>query len=158
MSSERLIKKYPNRRLYDTAESRYVTLSEVKDLVMRGIAFKVIDSQSEEDITRTILLQIIMDQESGGQPLFTADMLSRFIRLYGDATQSMFTAFLDEGMQFFAQQQREMRERMQGAWAMNPVEFWMKVGQQNIDYWKDLQVQFLRAAGAMGANKPKDGA
>lgn len=158
MSSERLIKKYPNRRLYDTAESRYVTLSEVKDLVMRGIAFKVIDSQSEEDITRAILLQIIMDQESGGQPLFTADMLSRFIRFYGDATQSMFTAFLDEGMQFFAQQQREMRERMQGAWAMNPVEFWMKVGQQNIDYWKDLQAQFLRAAGAMGTHKPKDGA
>ncbi|MGF1642657.1 MAG: polyhydroxyalkanoate synthesis repressor PhaR, partial [Thiotrichales bacterium] len=132
MSGERLIKKYPNRRLYDTVQSKYITLSEVRDLVMRGVSFKVLDSQTETDLTRTILLQIIMDQEAGGQPLFTADMLSRFIRVYGDATQSMFSAFLDQGMQFFAEQQRRVSERTSGLWSMNPVDFWMKVGQQNV--------------------------
>ena len=94
MSNERLIKKYPNRRLYDTEESRYITLAEVKDLVMNAVAFRVVDSQNEADITRAILLQIIMEQEAGGNPLFTAAMLERFIRFYGDTAQAAFTTFL----------------------------------------------------------------
>ena len=138
MADERLIKKYPNRRLYDTEESRYVTLAEVKELVMGGVTFRVIDSQTEQDITRAILLQIIMEQESGGQPLFTASMLERFIRFYGDATQAAFSSFLDQSLDMFQKQQRAISEQIQNLWGTNPMDFWMKVSQQNVNVWQDL--------------------
>lgn len=154
MTTERLIKKYPNRRLYDTDESRYITLAEVKDLVMRAVPFRVVDSQSETDITRAILLQIIMDQESSGSPLFTATMLERFIRFYGDTTQAAFTAFLDQSLDLFIKQQRMFSEQMQGVWSGNPMDFWMKLGQQNMGFWKDME-EAHRNSVAPARDKPK---
>ena len=148
MTTERLIKKYPNRRLYDTEESRYITLAEVKDLVMRAIPFKVLDSQTEDDITRTILLQIIMDQEAGGSPMFTAAMLERFIRFYGDTAQAAFTTFLDQSLDLFLKQQRMFTEQMQGVWGGNPMEFWAKLGQQNMGFWKDMEELSRKSASA----------
>ncbi len=145
MPSERLIKKYPNRRLYDTEESRYITLAEVKDLVMHSVPFRVVDSQSEIDITRAILLQIIMEQEASGNPLFTATMLERFIRFYGDTTQAAFTAFLDQSLDLFVKQQRMFAEQMSGTWGGNPMDFWMKLGQQNMSFWKDMEEAYHRA-------------
>ncbi len=139
MSEERLIKKYPNRRLYDTEESRYITLLEVKDLVMRGIAFKVVDSQSEQDITRAILLQIILEQEAAGQPLFTTDMLAQFIRFYGDTAQSAFTTFLEQGLDFFLKQQQAMAEQVKGLITANPMDVWVKMGQSNMQFWNDIE-------------------
>lgn len=147
MTTERLIKKYPNRRLYDTEESRYITLAEVKDLVMRSVPFKVVDSQNEEDITRSILLQIIMEQESGGSPMFTAAMLERFIRFYGDTAQAAFTSFLEQSLDLFLKQQRLFAEHMQGLWNGNPMDFWVKLGQQNMSFWKDLEAARRRNAG-----------
>ena len=85
----RLIKKYPNRRLYDTATSSYITLADVKQLVLDQVVFKVIDAKSDEDLTRSILLQIILEEESAGAPMFTSDMLSQIIRFYGNAMQGM---------------------------------------------------------------------
>ncbi len=155
MTSERLIKKYPNRRLYDTEESRYITLSEVKDLVMRAVAFRVVDSQSEADITRPILLQIIMEQEASGSPLFTATMLERFIRFYGDTTQAAFTAFLDQSLDLFIKQQRMFNEQMKGAWGENPMDFWMKLGQQNINFWKDMEDAYRKSMPVMGGKGGK---
>lgn len=114
MTAERLIKKYPNRRLYDTEESRYVTLAEVKGLVMNAISFRVIDSQNDADITRAILLQIIMEQEAGGHPLFTSAMLERFIRFYGNTAQAAFTIFLEQSLELFIKQQSMFTEQMQG--------------------------------------------
>ncbi|MBU1663960.1 MAG: polyhydroxyalkanoate synthesis repressor PhaR [Gammaproteobacteria bacterium] len=154
MSSERLIKKYPNRRLYDTEESRYITLAEVKDLVMHTVPFRVVDSQSETDITRAILLQIIMEQESSGNPLFTATMLERFIRFYGDTTQAAFTAFLDQSLDLFIKQQRMLTEQMQGIWSGNPMDFWMKLGQQNMGFWKDME-EAHRNSVQPASDKPK---
>lgn len=145
MTTERLIKKYPNRRLYDTEESRYITLAEVKDLVMNAIAFRVVDSQTEADITRAILLQIIMEQEAGGTPLFTAAMLERFIRFYGDSAQAAFTTFLDQSLDLFVKQQRMFTEQMQGVWGGNPMEFWMKLGQQNMGFWQDMDALYKRS-------------
>lgn len=139
MSEERLIKKYPNRRLYDTEESRYITLLEVKDLVMRGIAFKVVDSQGEQDITRSILLQIILEQEAAGQPLFTTDMLAQFIRFYGDTAQSAFTTFLGQGLDFFLKQQQTMAEQVKGLLTANPMDVWVKMGQSNMQFWNDME-------------------
>ena len=138
MPAERLIKKYPNRRLYDTRESRYITLDEVREMVLKEISFKVVDRQSEEDITRNILLQIIMEQESGGSPLFTADVLSRFIRNYGEATRSGFTEYLDTSLRFFSEQQNSIQEQMGKALEGTPMDYWMKLGEQNVKLWQDM--------------------
>lgn len=144
MTSERLIKKYPNRRLYDTEESRYVTLAEVKQLVMRAIPFRVVDSQTEEDLTRAILLQIIMEQEAGGTPLFSAAMLERFIRFYGDTAQAAFTTFLDQSLDLFVKQQRLFNERLQDAMGGNPMAFWLKLAERNMALWKDMEAMARR--------------
>ena len=138
MSAERLIKKYPNRRLYDTSESRYITLDEVREMVLKEIPFKVVDRQSNEDITRNILLQIIMEQESGGSPLFSADVLSRFIRNYREATRSGFTEYLDTSLRFFNEQQHTIQEQMGKALQGTPMDYWMKLGEQNMKIWQDM--------------------
>ena len=138
MAAERLIKKYPNRRLYDTTESRYITLDEVREMVLKEIPFKVIDRQSEEDITRNILLQIIMEQQSGGEPLFSADVLSRFIKNYGEATQTGFAEYLDTSLQFFSEQQKVIQTQMGKALEGTPMDYWVKLGEQNMKIWQDM--------------------
>lgn len=138
MAAERLIKKYPNRRLYDTAESRYITLDEVRQMVLEEVPFKVIDRQSDEDITRNILLQIIMEQESGGEPLFSADVLSRFIRNYGEAAQNGFSEYLETSLRFFTEQQQAMQEQMGKVLEGTPMDYWMKLGEQNMKAWQDM--------------------
>jgi polyhydroxyalkanoate synthesis repressor PhaR len=92
----RLIKKYPNRRLYDTANSGYITLADVKLMVLENIDFQVIDAKSGDDLTRAILLQIILEEESGGLPMFSAEMLAQMIRFYGTAQQTMMGAYMEE--------------------------------------------------------------
>lgn len=107
----RLIKKYPNRRLYDTKTSAYITLGDVKDLVLRFEAFKVIDAKSGEDLTRSILLQIILEEETGGVPLFSCDLLSGFIRFYGSAMQGMLGKYLENNMKTFVDFQQKLQEQ-----------------------------------------------
>ncbi len=110
-AQSRLIKKYPNRRLYDTRTSSYITLSDVKQLVLGNEDFKVVDAKSEEDLTRSILLQIILEEEAGGTPLFSAPMLSQIIRSYGDAMQGMMGAYLEKTMQSFVEIQSKFQEQ-----------------------------------------------
>jgi polyhydroxyalkanoate synthesis repressor PhaR len=105
--SLRVIKKYPNRRLYDTLTSNYVALSDIKQLVMAGAAFKVIDAKTEEDITRSLLLQIILEEESGGAPLFSEAVLANLIRTYGHAMQSYMGNYLEKNLQTFADMQKQ---------------------------------------------------
>jgi polyhydroxyalkanoate synthesis repressor PhaR len=138
MVAERLIKKYPNRRLYDTSESRYITLEEVREMVLNEVPFKVVDRQSNEDITRNILLQIIMEQESGGAPLFSADVLARFIRNYGEAAQSGFAEYLDTSLRFFSEQQEAVQKQMGKVLEGTPMDYWMKLGEQNMKAWQDM--------------------
>jgi polyhydroxyalkanoate synthesis repressor PhaR len=138
MAVERLIKKYPNRRLYDTTESRYITLDEVREMVLQEIPFKVVDRQSNEDITRNILLQIIMEQESGGEPLFSADILSRFIKNYGAAAQSGFSEYLETSLRFFSEQQKTIQQQMGKALQGTPMDYWMKLGERNMQIWQDM--------------------
>ena len=107
----RLIKKYPNRRLYDTATSSYITLADVKQLVLDQVVFKVVDAKSEEDLTRAILLQIILEEESAGAPMFSSDMLSQVIRFYGNAMQGMMGSYLDKNIQTFVEIQRRLQEQ-----------------------------------------------
>lgn len=84
----RIIKKYPNRRLYDTTESKYITLGQIREMVCKGIVFRIVDTRTAEDLTRVVLLQVLMELENGGQPLFTADMLLALVRQYGAQLQS----------------------------------------------------------------------
>ena len=110
-SSMRLIKKYPNRRLYDTQTSSYITLGDVKQLVLENEEFQVVDAKSSEDLTRSILLQIILEEESGGVPMFSSNMLSQIIRFYGNAMQSMMGSYLEKNLQAFMDIQATMQEQ-----------------------------------------------
>lgn len=150
----RIIKKYPNRRLYDTELSRYVTLADVRELVMGGGDFQVLDTANDEDITRSILLQIMLDEESGGQPLFSAKMLSQLIRFYGGTVQGLFARYLEESLDLFANQQGQMRDAM----GDNPFDAMNRMAQQNMQMWTDMQQSFFRAAGlgADGETTPEE--
>ena len=121
MSEHRIIKKYPNRRLYDTATSTYITLADVKKLVLDNVEFKVVDAKSAEDLTRSILLQIIIDEEACGAPMFSSDMLSQIIRFYGNAMQGMMGAFLEKNIQTFMQIQQRLQEQSRGAYGANAM-------------------------------------
>ena len=143
MPSERIIKKYPNRRLYDTEVSRYVTLADVRALVMQGVGFRVLDTNNDDDITRAILLQIMLEEESGGEPLFTAPMLAQIIRFYGGTLQGMLSRYMEKSLDFFVKQQHQLRE----TWGENPFDAMTRLAQRNIDMWSDLQNEFLRASG-----------
>ncbi len=134
----RTIKKYPNRRLYDTEKSKYVTLQEIRDLVLEEIPFIVIDQKTEEDITRSILLQIIFEQESETNPLFSNDNLERFIRFYNAGAHLGFSDFIGQSMTFFQQQQREFGKAMAGMTGHNPMTFWNDMTQKNIDAWRQM--------------------
>src|SRR5213075_3275104 len=95
----RTIKKYPNRRLYDTANSGYITLVDVKQMVLDNIDFQVIDAKTGEDLTRAILLQIILEEEAGGMPMFSSEMLAQMIRFYGHAMQGVMGTYLERNLQ-----------------------------------------------------------
>jgi len=113
-ASERLIKKYPNRRLYDTQTSSYITLADVKQLVLGNEDFVVVDAKTEEDLTRSILLQIILEEEANGQPMFSSAALSQIIRYYGHAMQGMMGSYLEKNIQVFIDIQNKMAENSKG--------------------------------------------
>lgn len=112
----RLIKKYPNRRLYDTRTSAYITLVDVKHLVLAHEDFQVIDAKTGEDLTRSILLQIILEEESGGMPMFTSDLLAQMIRFYGNAMQGMMGKYIETNISAFSDVQKKMQDQMRGAY------------------------------------------
>ncbi len=142
MSTEdniRIIKKYPNRRIYDTQESRYITLGDVRDMVIEGVDFQVIDTQSKKDITRSILLQIIIEQESEADPLFSTDNLQDFIRYYGESQRQGFSDFINQSLSFFQQQQDQFQDRMSELMDQSPVRMWSDISRQNMQMWEDMQ-------------------
>ena len=112
MASEvRMIKKYPNRRLYDTANSGYITLADVKQMVLGGIEFKVVDAKTNDDLTRAILLQIILDEEPGGMPMFSSEMLAQLIRFYGTAQQTIMGQYIEQNVQAFLAIQKKLQDQ-----------------------------------------------
>lgn len=116
----RVLKKYPNRRLYDTLESTYITLADVKKMVLAGQEFVVRDARSGEDLTRSILLQIILEEETGGLPMFSSQTLAQIIRFYGHAMQGVMGSYLEKNMQAFAEMQARLLDPSK---AMSP-ELW----------------------------------
>ena len=134
MSAPRIIKKYPNRRLYDTETSAYITLAEVKQLVLGYKDFQVQDAKSGEDLTRAILLQIILEEESGGVPMFSTDMLANIIRYYGHAMQGLMGTYLERSIHAFHEAQKRFQEQSQSLYGElpKPGEAWTQAasGQQ----------------------------
>lgn len=122
----RLIKKYPNRRLYDTQTSTYITLADVKQLVLEQAEFQVIDAKSGDDLTRQILLQIILEEEQEGQPMFTPPVLAQIIRSYGNAMQGMMGSYLEKNVQAFIDIQKKLQEQSQAFYSTNKIgpEMW----------------------------------
>ncbi|MCU7932998.1 MAG: polyhydroxyalkanoate synthesis repressor PhaR [Candidatus Thiodiazotropha sp. (ex Codakia rugifera)] len=149
--SDRIIKKYPNRRLYDTEQSKYITLTQLRQLIISGELIKVVDSTSEEDITRNILLQIILETESGGEPLFTANMLSQIIRFYGGTLQGIFGNYLEQSMGLFTAQQEQIKKNM----GEDPLTTMSNLAQNNMKMWTEMQKDFFNATG-FGATKKDD--
>jgi polyhydroxyalkanoate synthesis repressor PhaR len=107
----RTIKKYPNRRLYDTAHSGYITLADVKQMVLEGIEFQVVDAKSGDDLTRSILLQIILEEESGGVPMFSSEMLAQMIRFYGTAQQTVMGQYMEQNVKAFLAIQKKLQDQ-----------------------------------------------
>lgn len=145
----RAIRKYANRRLYDTSESRYVTLEDIRQLIIDQENFYVEDSKSGEDLTRNILLQIITEQENQGgdekgRPMFSNKVLQQLIRFYGDSMQGSMSGYLEQSVSIFMDQQKLLREQMQQAIktkampAANPMDVMRKVAEQNLLLWKSL--------------------
>lgn len=112
----RVLKKYPNRRLYDTQGSSYITLADVKQMVLAVQPFVVRDAKTGEDLTRSILLQIILEEETGGAPIFSAQMLSQIIRFYGNAMQAMMGSYLEQNLQTFTDIQSRLAEQAKGVY------------------------------------------
>jgi len=140
MSAPRIIKKYPNRRLYDTQQSRYITLTNVKELVMEGVEFQVLDTNTSEDLTRTVLLQIIMEEESHGKPIFSEDALSQLIRFYGGTVQGVFGQYLDESLSAFTKQQH-----MFTGGSAAPMPNLAEIAESNMKMWTDMQSSFFNS-------------
>ena len=146
MSEQRLIKKYPNRRLYDTEESRYITLNDVQKLVRDGVEIRVVDTQSGDDITRGILIQIITEQEASGNPMFTTEVLTRFIRFYDESVQDAFSSFLDQTLKLYAEQQERMQSQLDQLLPGEALHTWAELTQRNIELWREMQDSFFRTA------------
>ncbi|MBK1734119.1 polyhydroxyalkanoate synthesis repressor PhaR [Halorhodospira abdelmalekii] len=141
MSEPRTIKKYPNRRLYDTAISSYITLADVKHLVLEGVDFQVIDAKSHEDLTRSILLQIISEEEEGGRPIFSSQLLAQLIRAYGGNMQSMLTSYLEKSLELWGEQQRAFHERTRELMDHNPMTLMTQIAESNLTMWRQLSGQ-----------------
>jgi polyhydroxyalkanoate synthesis repressor PhaR len=125
-NSPRILKKYPNRRLYDTQTSSYITLADVKKMVLEGQDFVVRDAKTSDDLTRSILLQIILEEETGGVPMFSSQMLAQIIRFYGHAMQGMMGSYLEKNLQTFTDIQKRLADQSKGLLdpnVMNP-EMW----------------------------------
>lgn len=150
MKEPRVIKKYPNRRLYDTERSCYITVEDVRKLVLDGVEFQVRDADNDADITRSILIQIITEHESGTNATFSTEMLAHIIRLSNDAAQETFSRYLDQSMRLFLEQQQLLGEQVQKAISGKAV---TDLTRRNLEFWQNVQNSFLGAAGVKTPKK-----
>jgi polyhydroxyalkanoate synthesis repressor PhaR len=150
------IKKYANRRLYNTSTSKYVTLDDLAEMVKEGTEFQVVDAKSGDNITRSVLTQIIFEEESKGQNLLPVSFLRQLIQFYGDSLQTMVPNYLEASMDAFSKNQDRMREYMQGAMgrSMNPFAQWEELGRQNMAMFERAFQMFTPYGGADGAAAP----
>src|SRR6202140_4614050 len=148
MANERVIKKYANRRLYDSTASRHVTLDDLRKMIVSGDKVKVIDDKSGADLTRAVLLQVIAEQEQFGTPVLSLELLESIIRFYGNPVQEMLTKYMEQSVGTLVRQQETMRAEMTKALA-GPMALLAEFARQNMDQWSKIQASMLSAfAGA----------
>ncbi|GHH48921.1 MULTISPECIES: polyhydroxyalkanoate synthesis repressor PhaR [Gammaproteobacteria] len=147
MAGLRIIKKYPNRRLYDTEISSYITIEDVRQLIIDGEEFEVRDAKSGEDLTRSVLLQIIADQESDGEPMLSTQLLSQIIRFYGDSLQGFMGNYLERSMQVFLEQQQQFRQQMGNLLGQTPWAMMNQLTERNLELWQEFQRSFSAGFG-----------
>ena len=155
MDDPRIIKKYSNRRLYDTVEKKYVNSSEVRQLVLDGVEFVVTDVTTGDDITRQVLLQVIAEQELGGQPMFTTDVLRQMIRFYGGAFQNVFTDYLSKTVSIVNGQQQAYQNQLNEFLNVSGMSSVSEMTQKNLKLWTDMQQQMLKMYGIQPTDKDK---
>ena len=140
----RTLKKYPNRRLYDTSQSCYVTIDNVRDLVLGHERFRVLDSKTGDDLTRTILLQIILEQENdAGEHVLTNEVLQHLIRFYGSGMQTNMAHFLEQSISFFLNQQENMQDQMRTVIGTTPIGMLQKMTEDNMKLWESMSKSML---------------
>ena len=156
MSQVRIIKKYPNRRLYDTEISSYVTLEDVRQLIVEGESFEVRDARTGADLTRSVLLQILAEHEDIGQPIFSTQLLTTVIRFYGDSLQGIVGSYLERSIQLFSEQQTQLRGTL-GNVVQAPWTLISQLADKNLEIWKGVQ-QGIKSGLAAGSSdsKPED--
>jgi polyhydroxyalkanoate synthesis repressor PhaR len=139
----RTIKKYANRRLYDTEASRHVTLDGIRQLVAAGEDVVVVDDTTGQDITRSILLQVISEQEQGGRPILSATMLKQIIRFYGNPLQELMGGYLERSVDVFLGQQKTLQDQIQKSLGMTPFGTMQNLAAKNVEAWNQWQRSFL---------------
>ena len=144
-SSPRVIRKYPNRRLYDTVESRYVTLADVRRLVVERVDFVVLDRKTQQDITRSILLQVIAEQEQFGRPILSTPVLESIIRFYGSSMQGFLASFLEKSIETFLRQQDTLQSQLSKMVANTPLATVADLTRQNLETLSKMQETVLGA-------------
>lgn len=155
---ERLLKKYPNRRLYDTQTSVYVTLEDVRQMILAQEAIKVLDSKTDKDITRTILLQIISEQEvEGHEPILTNRVLEGLVRFYGQPGQGMLGKYLEQSLATFLEQQRRYQRHMQQLLDRSPLKRVQKMAEENANFWRGMFSAITPEPEGEPAPKPRAG-
>ena len=157
MPVTRIIKKYPNRRLYDTKISSYITIEDVRQLIVDGEDFEVRDAKSGEDLTRQVLLQIIAEHESDGEPVLSTQLLSQIIRFYGDSLQGFMGNYLERSMQTFLDQQQQFRQQMGGLLGQTPWAMMNQLTERNMEMWKEMQKNLTGNIGQKPAGPERKG-
>ncbi len=143
MAEERLIRKYADRRLYDVAASKHINKDGVRDLIVAGENVRVVDDASGEDITRSVLLQLVASQEIAGQPILSDEMLTQVIRYYGHPMQSMFADYLQKSLGVFTKQQETLQAQMQRMMSQGPLEQLSDIARQNMESFLKMQRAFM---------------
>lgn len=154
MAKTRIVKKYPNRRLYDTVISSYVTVEDIRQLVTDGEDFEVQDAKTGADLTRQVLLQIITECEENGQPMLSTRLLSQLIRFYGDQLQGFMASYLERSLQTFLDQQQQFRSQLNTVLGQSPLSVFQTMTERNLDLLKQFQSGVLGAAIPPGFGVP----
>ena len=156
MAAIRIIKKYPNRRLYDTEISSYITIEDVRQLILDGEDFEVRDAKSGEDLTRSVLLQIISEQEQDGEPILSTQLLSQIIRFYGDSLQGFMGNYLERSVQLFMEQQQGFRQQMGNLLGQSPWTAMNQLTERNMELWQEFQRSLTGTPAPPAAPKPPE--
>ncbi|MBF8270080.1 MAG: polyhydroxyalkonate synthesis repressor, PhaR [Gammaproteobacteria bacterium] len=145
MADTKIIKKYPNRSLYDTSQSKYISLTDLKQYVLEDTPFIVQEAKSKNDITRQVLLQIISEEENTGTPIFSSDVLRRFIRIYGNSAAAPFSTYIEQMSSLLDQQTRQFWEQLNAGQDLSPMTAWTEIANRNLGIWQETLDKLTQA-------------